>query len=163
MRKRFMMYVATDADRSGRFCAGSRECIALIQANPPLLQKTRFENVDVIRHEGPLPTWLYGTPTLVDIDLKRIMRGTSARDYLLGIAVDVVVHTDVEIATTSGKAVGHRHLDGSDGSTTRHNTQIRDEPISVEVTQTKRVTEDDLTRHLQERELLTAQLMRAHE
>lgn len=109
MRKRFMLYISGDADGSGRFCAGSRECIALIQSTPQLLRSTRFENVDVIMQENPtLPEWLHGTPTLVDIYLKRIIRGTHARDYLLGItidSVDEVVETKTPVYNSAGRPV----------------------------------------------------------
>lgn len=108
MRKRFMLYISGDADGSGRFCPGSRECIALIQATPQLLRSTRFENVDVIMQENlTLPEWLHGTPTLVDTYLKRIIRGTHARDYLLGIMIDSdeVVETKTPVHISAGRPV----------------------------------------------------------
>jgi len=146
-RKRYMLYVASDLDRSGRFCPGSRECIALIQANPVLLPKTRFENVDVIRREGPLPAWLYGTPTLVDTDLKRIMRGTSARDFLVGMAPDVEIPDPPASSAVEASAVP------------RNDTSIRDEPRTDDSVQSKGVSEYELACLLNEREMLDAKLM----
>jgi len=105
MRQRFMLYVAADEDRPDRFCVGSCECIELIRANPSLVQETRIENVDVIRHEGAqLPSWLYGTPTLVDTLHKRIMHGTSARDYLARLAVGSIVRVEATMASAASAA-----------------------------------------------------------
>ncbi len=160
MRKRFMMYIAADVDRSGRFCAGSCECISLIQANPLLMRTTRIENVDVIRHENPtLPPWLYGTPTLVDTHLKRIMRGTSARDYLMGIVVETVPDPVESLSKASSvyTAAGHAV------NPVFHENAVRDTPHTVEEGDSKRISEIEMIRHIQERDILTAKLMHSRE
>jgi hypothetical protein len=148
-----MLYVAEDQHRPGLFCKGSRECISLIQSNPSVLQKTRFENLDVIQREGAsIPDWLYGTPTLVDTHHKRIFRGTGARDYLVDITVDSVIPQD-----------NIEYREESELSLPLHK---KNEPVKSTVADTMpstRLTEDDISRHIKERESFTAQLMRIHE
>jgi len=149
MTKRYMLYVAEDHYRLGTLCSGSRECIALIKANPCIMRITRFENLDAIYREGAtLPDWLYGTPTLVDTHTKRIMRGSIARDYLVYLAAQ-------------GSDSGHRP-NLSQAPPVHGNKQHGEEKVTDNI-QSKRLTEDDIARHLKERDTLTAQLMRLHQ
>lgn len=149
MSKRYMLYVAEDHYSLGALCSGSRECLALIKATPCIMRITRFENLDAIYREGAtLPDWLYGTPTLVDTHTKRIMRGSIARDYLAYIAAQ-------------GRESGHPQHP-SQAPPVHGNKQHGEETVADNV-QSKRLTEDDISRHLKERDSLTAQLMRLHQ
>lgn len=80
---RFVLYVQYDRRRKGKFNLGSGACVDVIEKYK--LQKiVRIENLDVIlQKESTLPEWLDGSPCLVDKSGKRILYGTSARDFLL--------------------------------------------------------------------------------
>jgi len=149
MSKRYMLYVAEDHYSLGMLCSGSRECLALIKATPCIMRITRFENLDAIyRETATLPDWLYGTPTLVDTHTKRIMRGSIARDYL------------AYIAAQSRESDQPQHPSQAQPV---HGTKQHGEETVADNVQSKRLTEDDISRHLKERDSLTAQLMRLHQ
>ena len=84
----FVLYVAydrTDTTHS-RFCPGSRRAIEIID-NAGLQDVVMIQSVDVLREKvATLPTWLQGTPTLVDRQSKRAMRGSAALSHLQALA-----------------------------------------------------------------------------
>lgn len=82
----YRLYVGHDLDDRTKFCKGSVLCMNVIDKNPALEKMIRIENLNTILANGtPVPAWLHGTPTLVDVERKKIYYGLSARDTLLDI------------------------------------------------------------------------------
>lgn len=167
MPRRFMIYIGSDRDGSGRFCPGSRECVGLIRASSSLSRMTRIENVDIIRRENiPIPPWLDGTPILVDTVLKLILRGTVARDYLDSISLDTLKEHGVGVEPARVySAIPEVHSDVSAPPVpVRRHEQSRSDVSSVGTgaVQAARISEEDVAKHMQERDALTAQMMQMH-
>ena len=90
--KPYRLYVAFDKKKSGSFNMGSKLCMKILEENSELASLVRIENLDTILMEKKreeLPSWLDGSPTLVDVKRMRVHHGSSARDKLLDLLDDV--------------------------------------------------------------------------
>lgn len=90
--KPYRLYVAFDKKKSGSFNMGSKLCMKILEENSELAALVRVENLDTILMEKKreeLPSWLDGSPTLVDVKRMRVHHGSSARDKLLDLLDDV--------------------------------------------------------------------------
>jgi hypothetical protein len=62
-------------------CRGSSQCISIAK-HPSLKQSVLIQNVDILRRKQPLPSWLNGTPILIDRTTNQIIKGSPAIDTL---------------------------------------------------------------------------------
>lgn len=76
-----VLYVASDKSNPSQMCTGSSQCISIAK-HPSLKQIVLIQNVDILRRKQPLPTWLNGTPILIDRSTNQIIKGSPAIDTL---------------------------------------------------------------------------------
>lgn len=76
-----VLYVASDKSNPSQMCRGSSQCISVAK-HPSLKQNVLIQNVDILRRKQPLPSWLNGTPILVDRTTNQIIKGSPAIDTL---------------------------------------------------------------------------------
>jgi len=89
MGTRYRLYVGEDKKDTLIFCVGSRECIKILNSNKKARREVRVENLnEIIRKGDELPDWLDGSPTLVDIEKKKIFYGRAAIYELDEISYD---------------------------------------------------------------------------
>ena len=82
----YRLYVGHSKLDNSKFCPGSVACMRIIDNNPALEKIVRIEDLNTIIANGSsIPKWLDGTPTLVDVENKKIFYGSSARDTLLDV------------------------------------------------------------------------------
>lgn len=71
-----VLYIAQDAHDSTVFDRGSRACMGILEVSG---LDVVVQNVDVLQQKSvPLPEWLTGTPSYVDVAAKQVYRGTHA-------------------------------------------------------------------------------------
>lgn len=89
-QQNWILYIAHDKVDRSRFCPGSRQAVQLIrEAN--LDAEILIQNVEVLKRRAKsLPTWLTGTPSLVDSNESLVFRGTQALSRLRELCVDLV-------------------------------------------------------------------------
>lgn len=76
-----VLYVASDKSNPSQMCRGSSQCISIAK-HPSLKQTVLIQNVDILRRKQPLPSWLNGTPILIDRTTNQIIKGSPAIDTL---------------------------------------------------------------------------------
>lgn len=79
--ERFVLYVAQDKKTKQNFCKGSEMCLKIIELLPESI--TNVQDCDKLRMNGiEFPSWLDGTPTMVDKSTGSIYKGSNALRYL---------------------------------------------------------------------------------
>lgn len=79
--ERFVLYVAQDKNTKKNFCKGSELCLKIIELLPESM--TNVQDCDKLRMNGvEFPSWLDGTPTMVDKSTGNIYKGSYALKYL---------------------------------------------------------------------------------
>ncbi len=73
----YRLYVGQSKIDKSKFCPGSVACMRIIDNNPALEKIVRIEDLNTIIANGSsIPKWLDGTPTLVDVENKKIFYGS---------------------------------------------------------------------------------------
>ena len=116
----FVLYIGPDVRDPRVFCPGSRTCLPLAEK----LGDINIQNVRTLLDEGvKLPSWLTGTPMLVDMTQKQAYKGTDALNHLKKLSAPPKAqspedpppsHDEMMGVLPSGEA--HLHSDGFGGA-----------------------------------------------
>ena len=145
--KRWVLYVAHDHVDPTMFCRGSRRAVRIAE---PIKEDVLVQSVDVLIEKNvDIPSWLNGTPTLVDTDSKTAFTGSQALERL-----ETAVHgdgakaktpqslNDMEGVAASGARVSFAEDDAFAGA--------GDATVAEGLTDSK-VTDEDVQRYMQMR------------
>ena len=75
-----ILYVAKDKNDTKKYCKGSTTCINMLNVVPEGF--ATVQDVHVLMDSQELPSWLDGTPILVDTSLNEIYKGSDAIYHL---------------------------------------------------------------------------------
>lgn len=136
------MYVASDRWDPSQFCPGSRKAIDL---SKKYKEDVLVQSVDVLLEKGvDIPTWLTGTPTLVDTETKISYPGSHALKHLEQINnadnSPPESLSEMEGVPANGTYVA---FESDDAFATQESVQ---NPISDE-----KITDDDVQKYMQKR------------
>lgn len=71
-----VLYIAQDRRDSSIYDRGSRACVGILETSAV---DVNVQNVNVLQEKKvPLPDWLTGTPSFVDVASKQVFRGSHA-------------------------------------------------------------------------------------
>lgn len=96
----YVLYVAPDHNRIGKFDLGSVLCMQIVELMPP--GTVEVLNCDVIKRED-MPSWLIGTPTLVAESGSDIYRGQYAVMHLQRASVTLASRKAAPAVQTNTK------------------------------------------------------------
>jgi len=100
-----VLYVGRDATSGAGECPGSRHCLALIDAQ---CIPCTVQHVEHLHEAGvEIPSWLDGTPVLVDAVLRQAFKGTQAVSFLESAArasAEAALTREAEVASASAAA-----------------------------------------------------------
>ncbi len=83
MSSHYVLYVGHDNRNPSNFCKGSMSCMQHLTELPDDL--IHIQDVDILRQKQKLPSWLNGTPILVDKTTLQKYKGTAAVNKLESI------------------------------------------------------------------------------
>jgi hypothetical protein len=100
-----VLYVGRDATSGEGECPGSRQCLALVDAQ---CVPCTVQHVETLYEAGvEIPNWLDGTPLLVDAVSRQAFKGTQAVAFLEGAArasAEAVFLREAEVAAGAARA-----------------------------------------------------------
>ena len=77
----YVLYIGCDKRDKNVFCPGSKSALAVIDA-AELNDQVNIQSIDWLRSTTKLPSWLDGTPILVDKQSKKAFRGSRCVEFL---------------------------------------------------------------------------------
>lgn len=159
-----VLYVAHAVHDEDALCKGSTLCVNIAKSMHKR-DMVAIQNVDILRKKQPLPSWLNGTPILVDRTTNMIYKGTNAINEMKRLKmasseeIEVEIQSQPQVIQTRGEVkrqpekeeeMGYAHEE--DDRPVDVFQMDREAAMAAEEARSSKVTEEDLQKFMEARE-----------